>query len=207
MKRYTLALFALAALGLAQQTPGQNPQASPDATGGNVVVLGLRAMAMSNQFEIDASKAALAKNIRDAVKRYAQKMIDEHTKNQQALQQLARSKNVALPQDEGVQNRLVLLNASLLQGPDFERAYLKAQVDGHEMAALFLDTMLKAGGNEAMQGTPANPGQGQGQGQGNNPQTPGLTLDNDVRQYVQAILPAVRQHLAEATELYQQVTR
>ncbi|MCV4607682.1 DUF4142 domain-containing protein, partial [Escherichia coli] len=78
MKRYTLALFTLAALGLAQQNPNQNPQASPDATGGNVVVLGLQAMAMSNQFEIDASKAALAKNIRDAVKRYAQKMIDEH---------------------------------------------------------------------------------------------------------------------------------
>lgn len=176
------------------------------------MTLAMQALAMSNHFEIAASQAALNKQVADNVKQFAQRMVSDHTKNQQQLQEMAQRLKVALPTDEGVANRLRILSMEPLNGRDFERAYLRAQVDGHESAALFLETALRmmeqgqgAGNQNAGQGNQGNLGAAGGSqaGQGANTAQDMTQL----RQFLQTTLATVRQHLQQATQLYQSVSK
>lgn len=166
MKKAIPALMVLLALAVAQQTQQtqQTQQQTPTTQNqGDVVGLTMQALAIGNNFEIASSRVALSKEVSEGVRTFAQGMIDQHTQNQQTLQQLASSKNITLPQDLGVLNQLTLNSISQLQGRAFERAYLRAQVDAHEMTVMFLETLLRSG-NQAAVGTQTT-GQTQQQGQ------------------------------------------
>jgi predicted outer membrane protein len=91
------AAFVIAALGVsavAQST--QSAQSTPSSTSAQSVdSLFLQAATAGNAFEIETSKLALQKSNNNAIKTFAQRMIDDHTKAQQSvnnlLNQLQRS--------------------------------------------------------------------------------------------------------------------
>ena len=66
------------------------------------------------------------------VKQFAQMMIDDHTKASDQLKQVASSN--AIPQQPQIDSKEQSLmdKLSKLNGPDFDKAYMKAMVDDHE---------------------------------------------------------------------------
>jgi putative membrane protein len=94
--------------------------------------------AISNMFEIQASQLALTSSTTPAVKTFAQKMIDDHTKAGKQMQQAAQSEKVSVPTalDGAASQQLAKLKG--LSGQQFDQAYLPMQLQAHEDAvALF----------------------------------------------------------------------
>ena len=91
--------------------------------------------AQSDMLEIMSSQAALQKSSNDEVKRFAQMMIDDHTKTSEELKTIAASKNVTLPTTVSSKQQSMLdkLNRAAA-GMEFDREYMKMQVKAHEDA-------------------------------------------------------------------------
>jgi putative membrane protein len=93
--------------------------------------------AVADMFEIESSKLALEKTTNADVKRFAQMMIDEHTKSSEGLKTAAASAgptaSVPATLDLKHQGLLDELKAKA-SGGEFDRAYIEAQTKGHEDA-------------------------------------------------------------------------
>ena len=91
--------------------------------------------AMTDMLEIMSSQTALQKSSNEEVRRFAQMMIDDHTRTSEELKTLAASKNVTLP--TGVSSKQQAMMSKLngaAAGMDFDREYMKMQVKAHEDA-------------------------------------------------------------------------
>jgi len=82
--------------------------------------------------EVELGKVALEKASGDAVKQFAQKMMDDHSKANEELKQLAAKEGINVPDalDSKRQSRIDKL--AKLSGADFDRAYIKDQVKDHQ---------------------------------------------------------------------------
>jgi putative membrane protein len=91
--------------------------------------------AQSDMLEIMSSQTALQKSSNEEVRRFAQMMIDDHTRTSDELRTLAASKNVTLPTAmSGKQQSMVSKLNSAAAGMEFDREYMKMQVRAHEDA-------------------------------------------------------------------------
>lgn len=68
----------------------------------------------------------------NAVKQFAQRMVQDHTQANNQLQQLATQKGVTLPTGIGKENRKVKQKLSKLSGASLDRAYIKHMVEDHQ---------------------------------------------------------------------------
>jgi predicted outer membrane protein len=135
----------------------------------------------SNQFLMDAyrdglseiqlSRLALQKTENDQVRKFAQRMIDDHTRMNSAISQLAQSKNITLPNDLSADQTTQINRLTALSGEEFDRAYMAGNVTAHEKD-------VTAAKQQAEQGT-----------------------DADVRTLADASLPILEIHLAVAEEI------
>jgi putative membrane protein len=82
-------------------------------------------IAHANLAEISTGKMALEKGQSDAVKKMAQKMIDDHTRAQEELEKLASSKGVKLPTETDVQHKTMATALEGLSGKAFDEQYIK----------------------------------------------------------------------------------
>jgi putative membrane protein len=85
--------------------------------------------------EVELGKLAAQNASSDQVKQFAQKMVDEHTKANVELKDLASKKNVSLPSDLAPQDKALHDKLSNLKGDAFDRQYMAAQVAGHRKVA------------------------------------------------------------------------
>ena len=94
---------------------------------------------MSDMYEVQAGKLATEKGQSDAVKQFAQQMVDAHTKTTEELTGIVKSKNIKvdLPTalDSTHQKLIDDLNSASAQ--DFDKTYAKQQVDAHQQAVPF----------------------------------------------------------------------
>ncbi|GJJ04665.1 hypothetical protein RugamoR64_52030 [Duganella rhizosphaerae] len=99
----------------------------------------LEELAQANMAEVAAGKIALEKASKPEVKNFAQQMVDDHTKGLQAVQDVARSKNVTLPTEPDAKHRKMAERLNSLSGEAFDRAYLSnAGVHDHNEAHKFV---------------------------------------------------------------------
>lgn len=104
----------------------------------------LEQLAQANMAEVAAGKIALDKASKPEVKHFAQQMVDDHTKGLQAVQDVARSKNVTLPSEPDARHRKIAERLNGLSGDAFDRAYLKlAGVHDHNEAHKFVVSAQK----------------------------------------------------------------
>lgn len=104
--------------------------------------------AMGGMAEVEAARVALDKSSSDAVKQYAQKMIDDHTKANQELMQLASAKGVTLPAGPDAKHRAMLAKMSAMSGADFDREYVKnSGVKDHEKMLKLVQGHSRKGGD------------------------------------------------------------
>lgn len=124
------------AAGGSSATSGASDKAASDkaATGDKSAAAGglsksdqnmMRQMAYANIAEIEAGKLAQSKSKNEQVRTFAQQMIDDHTKAQGELQQLADSKGVKLPTEPDSKHKAAMKKLGSLSGAAFDKSYMK----------------------------------------------------------------------------------
>jgi putative membrane protein len=133
----------------------------------------MRDIAQANLSEIEAGKTALSKSSNSQVKSFAQRMIDDHTKASQEVQQLAQAKGVTLPTEPDSKHKAMVQKLSGLSGDAFDRRYMEqAGVSDHKKThALLKRVQAKAS-------------------------------DPDLKQLAAKTLPTVDDHLSMAQQLH-----
>jgi putative membrane protein len=170
-----------------QSMPGSTPNGStsrdmnnPDATTGNnpnTMTTRLddktfaKNAALGGMTEVELGKLATQKASSDAVKQFGQKLIDDHTKANDQLKEIAGKENITIPDalDSKHQSRVDKL--SKLSGPEFDKAFVKDAVKDHEHD-------ISEFKSEAQNGS-----------------------DPNVKQFASNTLPALEDHLSMAKNL------
>ena len=88
--------------------------------------------AQGGMAEVQLGKLAAERAGSAAVKLFGQRMVEDHTKANLELNQLAARKNIALPQALSSKHQATLDKLSKLAGADFDKAYVEAMVEDHE---------------------------------------------------------------------------
>jgi len=92
-------------------------------------------LAQANIAEVAAGNIAVQKASAPEVKSFAQKMVEDHTKGLQEVQQVAQSKNVTLPTEPDAKHKKMADKFNKLSGNAFDKAYLaNAGVNDHKAA-------------------------------------------------------------------------
>jgi putative membrane protein len=82
--------------------------------------------------EVELGKLAQQKASSDAVKQFAQKMVDDHTKANEELKQVATKEGLEVPDAPDKKNQSRIDKLAKLSGPDFDKAYIKDQLKDHK---------------------------------------------------------------------------
>jgi putative membrane protein len=88
--------------------------------------------AQSNFAEIKVSQVAQSKAQSPEVKQFAQQMIDDHTQANSELAQLAKTKNLKVPEDADVMHKAALKMLQGKSGESFDTAYMKQMNKDHQ---------------------------------------------------------------------------
>lgn len=131
--------------------------------------------AAGGMMEVELGRLAAQRAVSDDVKTFAQRMVEDHTRANQQLLQVATRIGVTLPQDlpaDKKSHRDMLAQAT---GTEFDRAYMSHMVKDHEKTVKDFQQQAQKGDNQA------------------------------VRTFAQQTLPTLRQHLELAQSLAAQV--
>lgn len=93
-----------------------------------------RQAASTGMLEVELGSYAAANAENPEVKRFAMNMVDDHGKANRELAELAQKAGIALPTAMSAEHRAEASKLMSLKGADFDAAYVKAMVDGHQKA-------------------------------------------------------------------------
>ena len=123
--------------------PGRSPnspaggQTSPNSLSSRDRTFVMQAGQLS-MMEVELGRLAVQRGSSAGVKQYGQEMVEDHTRANQELMQLAMQKKVQLPTEMSTQNTALIDRLSGLSGKSFDAAYKQAMIDSHNQAiALF----------------------------------------------------------------------
>ncbi|MBW4458784.1 MAG: DUF4142 domain-containing protein [Nodosilinea sp. WJT8-NPBG4] len=151
------AIASLVALPSFSQTtrPGQSGASTPAAQTGQVertaAIAALdqeffRLAYQGNNAEIDTSRLALEKSQDQAIRQYAERMIDEHTRANEALTQYASEQGLELPSERvDPLNQAIAAQLTQLSGSEFDQAYVGVQANAHLRAISLYRTEVAQG--------------------------------------------------------------
>ena len=178
----TSAFFALSlSLALAQQSQtgtaaGNQSDTSTSKT--TTKTSGARPAAIDKKFMISAAQGGMAEvelgrlavqhGGSDAVKQFGQHMIDDHTKANTTLMQIASQKQVTLPKTLNAKDKALKTHLSKLSGTTFDQEYISDMVKDHQQDIAEFQ-------HEADQGR-----------------------DPDVKSFASSTLPTLKMHLSMA---------
>lgn len=86
----------------------------------------------AGMLEVQLGTLALTKGSSPEVKKFAQMMVDDHTKANNELKALAQQKNITLPTTLGNQHQRKLDNFNDKTGADFDKEYMDLMVKDHK---------------------------------------------------------------------------
>ena len=123
--------------------PGRSPnspaggQTSPDSLSSKDRTFVMQAGQLS-MMEVELGRLAVKRGSSAGVKQYGQEMVEDHTRANQELMELAMQKKVEMPTEMSTQNTALIDQLSGLSGSSFDTAYKQAMIDSHNQAiALF----------------------------------------------------------------------
>lgn len=82
-------------------------------------------MAQANMAEVAAGKMALEKSSNADVKKFAQTMIDDHSKALDSVTEVAKAKEVSLPAEPDSAHKAMAARLQKMSGDAFDKAYMK----------------------------------------------------------------------------------
>ena len=139
----TVALTMAAAPAFAQQTTPANPGQHRDAAKSDAQKTGtvpasdrtfVMNVAKDGMAEVELGKVAAEKASSPDVKKFAQRMVDDHSKANDELKTLAQTKNTTLPASVDPKHKATIDRLSKLSGEAFDRAYMRDMVTDHQKA-------------------------------------------------------------------------
>ncbi|HYD32922.1 MAG TPA: DUF4142 domain-containing protein [Azospirillaceae bacterium] len=132
--------------------------------------------AQSGTFEVQSGQLAATKARSQEVKDFAQRMVDDHTRTNDDLKQIAQRKNMEVPTSMAQQHQTMLDTLNNLSGRDFETQYIQGQVQTHQQAVQMFE------------------------------QQASQSQDADLKTFASSHLPSLRDHLQRAQNLAGQGT-
>jgi putative membrane protein len=102
-------------------------------------------VAKDGMAEVDLGKLASDKANSDEVKKFAQRMVADHSKANDELKGIAQSKNITWPSDLDPTAKATRVRLEKLSGAAFERAYIQEMVTGHRKAVAAFKTESTSG--------------------------------------------------------------
>jgi putative membrane protein len=90
--------------------------------------------AQDGRAEVQLGQMAVDKASGDAVKKFGQRMVNDHTQANNQLQQLATQQGITLPTGIGDESQQVMNQLSPLSGAEFDRQYMNQMVQDHTKA-------------------------------------------------------------------------
>lgn len=88
--------------------------------------------AMGGMEEVEMGRLAVEKGASDEVRQFGQRMVDDHSKANQELMQIASSKGMTLPTALDAKHQADMQKMSALSGEAFDKAYVKMMVKDHK---------------------------------------------------------------------------
>ncbi|GFE83898.1 membrane protein [Steroidobacter agaridevorans] len=163
--------------GMSPDTEGKE-LAKPAPEGSNTQdKLFVRQAALGGQAEVELSKIAQKKATDPAVREFADRMVEVHSKSNQQLMKLGRGMQPDLPKNLDAEHQSVRNELNKAQGQTFDLAYISSQIQDHQRTANLLQWHISTGQNEAL------------------------------RKYSMETLPEVMAHLEHAKESYAMLTQ
>jgi putative membrane protein len=104
--------------------------------------------AIVNMTEIQMAKVASERATSDFTKEFAKEMMIDHSGSLEELRQIARQKGVSLPSELPQQQQATINFLSTLSGNDFDAAYRRTQLMGHDNASIMLKAEIDNGRDE-----------------------------------------------------------
>ncbi|KAA9340190.1 DUF4142 domain-containing protein [Adhaeribacter soli] len=128
--------------------------------------------ASANMMEVEAGRLAEKLGSNVGVKAFGKSMVNDHTKANQELKEIAAAKNIALPTTVGNEDQKYINKLSKLSGPEFDKEYISMMVKDHRKDT---DHFRRAAKDEE--------------------------FDPEVRTFAGRTLPVVERHLEKARQL------
>jgi len=169
----TVALLLLAATSQpsAAQGKGDAAQGKGDDLKGVTDEKFVEMASMINLAEIQLGKLALERASHSDVKKFAQHMVEDHTKSNSELANITGKKGMMLAKDLDKKHKDVAAELMKFKGDEFDRHYIMHMVEGHQKAATLFEHESKNG------------------------------KDTDVKSYAAKTLPVILEHLKMAKML------
>jgi len=144
--------------------------AKPPSDKGDQVVTGgdlafMNDAAPGSMAEVELGRMAAKQAANAEVKRFAARMIADHTKAGDELKKLAQQKKVVLPAEVNPAHKEIMAKLSKLNGAEFDRAYVMAMVADHEKDVAAFESVAKG------------------------------AVDADVKAFAAKTLPTLKEHL------------
>ena len=142
-----LSLGALSAR--AQQPPPKQP--APGASGAKTEMKAVpdehfvMEAAHGGMAEVELGKVAADKASSDEVKKFGQRMVDDHGKANDELKTLVQNKGISLPTSLDSKHRATIDRLSKLSGAQFDKAYVQEMLKDHQKDVADFRTESKSG--------------------------------------------------------------
>jgi putative membrane protein len=99
-------------------------------------------VALMNMAEVELSRVALDKATGADIKSFAQQLINDHSAAGNALHAAVSGHSIEWPAQLDEKHRKIVDDLTKQPGPDFDRDYMKAMVEGHQNLAARLESRL-----------------------------------------------------------------
>ena len=132
----------------------------------------MREAVMGGIAEVQLGRLAAERGERQSVSDFGQRMMEDHSRANDRLRDLARNKGISLPDDMKAESKALYRRLSRLHGAAFDSAYIQAMREDHQKD-------IQAFRNEAREGR-----------------------DSDVRAFADHTLPTLRDHSRMVNGIY-----
>jgi putative membrane protein len=176
----TMALAGFISLGAAAQSSmgsdqSSSPSASAGQSGSSQVSTAdktfIKKAAEGGLAEVELGKLAAEKGSSEDVKKFGQRMVDDHSKANDQLKQIASGKGVDVPSDLNMKDKATKERLSKLSGKKFDQAYMADMVRDHQQDVAEFRKESK------------------------------MAKDPDVKSFASQTLPTLEDHLKEARSI------
>jgi putative membrane protein len=130
-----------------------------------------------NLHEIELGKIAKERAADPDVKKFAERMITDHTKANDELKEAAREANIPVPEKMEAEHQDHVNKFRDHRGEDFDRVYMRHMVEGHEKTLNLYTRAAREVQNERL------------------------------KAYVEKTIPTVKQHLEQARKISERLDR
>lgn len=121
--------------------------------------------------EVELGQLATQKASNEEVKKFGQRMVDDHTKANEQLKQVAAEKNIDLPQNLDAKDKATKAHLEKLSGEQFDKAYMRDMVKDHQKDVAEFEHESK------------------------------MAKDPAIKSFAEQTLPTLREHLKEAEKI------